>query len=470
MVVTPPTDVLSRSERAARGKAMRADTPRSSHAGWEPPPNRPDPVALLEEQAKSRVPELVAIRHRRMAATPFTFFRGAAYVMASDLSATPATGLRVQLSGDAHLSNFGGFATPERDLVFDLNDFDETLPGPWEWDVKRLAASLELSGRDRALRRERRRAIVGDAVAEYRTAIRRYATMTALDVWYARTRAAEVEAKVWERLSKAEAERIKSKIAKAKQKDSARAFAKLGYNLNGGARITADPPIVLPIADLMGPDDVDDLDDRMRDLLGAYRESLPHACRQLIDRYEFADVARKVAGVGSVGTRCWILLLIGRDQDEPLFLQAKEAQRSVLEPFAGKSGFDNQGQRVAEGQRLIQGTSDVFLGWLRTAGLDGQTRDFYVRQLWDWKLSADVERMSDTALGLYARLCGSALARAHARSGDAVAIGAYLGSGRAFDKALCEFAVAYADQTERDHEALTDAIDSGRVVATQEGT
>ena len=458
---------MSRAERAARGKELRAEAPRSSHAEWEPPPERPDPVTLLEEQAKSRVPDLLGIRYQRMAASPFTFFRGAAYVMASDLSTTPSTGLRVQLSGDAHLSNFGGFATPERELVFDQNDFDETLPGPWEWDVKRLAASLELAGRDRALSSGQRRALVDDAVGEYRTAIRRYSTMTALDLWYEQTRAAEVEAEVSGRLEAAEAVRIASKLAKAKQKDSARAFAKLGHSMNGRGRITADPPLVLPIADLMGPDDAHELGEKMRELLGVYRKSLSHAYRQLIDRYEFADMARKVSGVGSVGTRCWILLMIGRDQREPLFLQAKEAERSVLEPFAGKSRFDNQGQRVVEGQRLIQGSSDIFLGWLRTTGLDGQTRDFYVRQLWDWKLSADVERMSDTALGLYARLCGSTLARAHARSGDAIASGAYLGSGRAVDKALGAFAVAYADQTERDYKVLTDAIESGRITAAQ---
>ena len=426
-------------------------------------------MALLEEQAASRVPELVAIRYRRMAASPFTFFRGAAFVMASDLATTPATGLRVQLSGDAHLSNFGGFATPEREMVFDLNDFDETLPGPWEWDVKRLAASLEAAGRERALSPKRRRAIVGDSVAEYRTAIRQYASMSALDVWYARTRVDDVQAQARSRLSREESARIAGKVAKAKSNDSARAFEKLGCTVNGGARITADPPIVLPVADLLGAQGASEILEDMREVLRGYRKSLPYASRQLIDRYEFADMARKVAGVGSVGTRCWILLMVGRDHGEPLFLQAKEAQRSVLEPFAGRSRFDNQGQRVVEGQRLIQGASDVFLGWLRTTGLDGETRDFYVRQLKDWKLSADVGRMSDAAFALYARLCGSALARAHARSGDAVSIGAYLGSGRAFDMALCDFAVDYADQTERDYAALIDAIESGRVPATQEG-
>jgi uncharacterized protein (DUF2252 family) len=468
VVTKLPVPALAPAERAARAKALRAEVPRSSHAEWDPPPDRSDPVVLLEQQAQTRVSELVPIRYRRMIQSPMTFFRGAAYVMASDLTTTPATGWNVQLSGDAHLSNFGGFATPERDLVFDLNDFDETLPGPWEWDVKRLAASVELAGRDRAVGRTRRQGVVSGTVASYRQAMRDYASMPALEVWYSRIRVAELEEQARDSLSRDEAKRIGARLAKARQKDSARAFAKLATT-NGGGRIHADPPLVVPIADLMGSDQADELTAAMGQVLRAYRRSLAPAQRQLFDRYEFADMARKVGGIGSVGTRCWILLLLGTDQREPLFLQAKEAETSVLEPFVGASSFKNHGQRVVEGQRLIQGSSDIFLGWLRTTGLDGKERDFYVRQMWDWKVSADVGGMSTEAFELYARLCGRTLARAHARSGDAVAIGAYLGSGRAFDKAVAEFAVAYADQTERDHEALTEAVVNGRVTAAEAG-
>jgi uncharacterized protein (DUF2252 family) len=395
-----------------------------------------------------------------------TFFRGAAYVMASDLTTTPATGFHVQLSGDAHLSNFGGFATPDRDLVFDLNDFDETLPGPWEWDVKRLATSVELAGRDRALGRQRRHAVVGRTLEAYREAMRQYAGMPALEVWYSRIRVAELEEHARGSLDAVEARRIGDRLAKARKKDSARAFAKLATT-NGGGRINADPPLVLPIADLMEAGQADRLMASMRQVLRSYKRSLPPAQRQLFERYEFADMARKVGGIGSVGTRCWIILLLGADQREPLFLQAKEAEASVLEPFVGASSFKNSGQRVVEGQRLIQGSSDVFLGWLRTKGLDGKERDFYVRQMWDWKISADLEAMSNKTFELYAALCGRTLARAHARSGDAVAIGAYLGSGRPFDNAVADFAVAYADQTERDHEALTEAVVNGRVTAAE---
>ena len=468
MTGVAPRDA-TRTERAAFGKSLRAEVPRSSHAQWHPEPDRPDPVALLEQQAVSRVPELVPIRHERMLATPMTFFRGAAYVMASDLATTPVTGLRVQLSGDAHLSNFGGFGTPERDLVFDLNDFDETLPGPWEWDIKRLAASLELAGRDLGFPRQRRQEIVRACVERYREDIRRLAGMKALEVWYQRTRAADIEAVAQARLTAKEARRVKARLARARQKDSDRAFAKLGSTNNGRPRIAADPPLLVPVGDLLGSADAERLEAAMSKLLRLYRSSLPNDRKRLFDRFDFADMARKVGGVGSVGTRCWALLMIGRDQGEPLFLQAKEAERSVLEPFAGKSRFDNQGQRVVEGQRVIQGSSDIFLGWLRTTGIDGRQRDFYVRQLWDWKVSAQVETMNPAGLAAYGRLCGSTLARAHARSGDAIAIGAYLGSGRAFDGALADFAEAYADQTERDHRALMDAADNGRVEGSAGG-
>jgi uncharacterized protein (DUF2252 family) len=469
VTAAPPRDAAA-ADRAAYGKSLRGAVPRSSHAGWDPGSNRPDPVTLLERQAAPRVPELVPIRYERMLPTPMTFFRGAAYVMASDLATTPATGIRVQLSGDAHLSNFGGFGTPERDLVFDLNDFDETLPGPWEWDIKRLAVSLELAGRDLGFPRHRRQENVRTAVARYREDIRRLAGMNALEVWYERTRAADLEALAHARLSAKDAKRVKTRLARARQKGSERAFEKLRCTTNGdGPRIGADPPLLVPVADLLEAADAERLQEAMGQVLRAYRSSLPNDRKRLFDRFEFADMARRVGGVGSVGTRCWAVLMVGRDGGEPLFLQAKEAERSVLEPFAGKSRFDNQGQRVVEGQRLIQGSADIFLGWLRTTGIDGRQRDFYIRQLWDWKVSAQVETMNASVLGDYGALCASTLARAHARSGDAMAIGAYLGSGHAFDSALADFAAAYADQTERDHRALVDAADNGRVEGSAVG-
>jgi uncharacterized protein (DUF2252 family) len=452
-------------ERAAQGRAARSNAPRSSHADWDGGSDRRDPLALLEEQARSRVPELVPIRYGRMSASPFAFFRGGAYVMAADLASTPQSGSRVQLCGDAHLSNFGGFASPERNLVFDLNDFDETLPGPWEWDVKRLAASIAVAGRERGLKAKQRRRMVRDAVGRYRTAMRRFARMRVADVWYSHLDAGDVSASFRSQVESRQAKRFDRTVAKARAKDSARAFERLAHRVNGDARIVADPPLIVPIEDLLPDAEAHQLEERMRALIGSYRASLPVDRRTLIDRYRYAHLARKVVGVGSVGTRAWVLLMLGRDGDDPLFLQAKEAQPSVLAPFAGKSQFENHGRRVVEGQRLMQAVSDNFLGWLRTTGIDGQTRDFYLRQLWDWKGSADLETMLPAGMAIYAKLCAWTLARAHARSGDAIAIGAYLGSGRAFDTAIAEFAESYADQNERDHRAFVDAIDSGRIVA-----
>jgi len=399
-----------------------------------------------------------------MAASPFAFFRGAAYLMASDLATTPQTGIRVQLCGDAHLANFGVFASPERDLVFDLNDFDETLPGPWEWDLKRLAASIAVAARDRDVRTERRTEIVQEAVAQYRNAMRRFARRKALDVWYARVDESELSEEL-QQLKPRQLQDLESRAAKARRKDSARAFTKLAHDVDGSARIVADPPLIMPIEDLLPDLQANQLKDALHALVEAYRASLSGNLRHLVDRYRFADAARKVVGVGSVGSRAWVVLLLGRDHDEPLFLQAKEATRSVLEPFIGKSEFRNQGRRVVEGQRLMQAASDIFLGWLRTAGIDGQSRDFYVRQLWDWKGSADVAAMRPSGLATYARLCGWTLARAHARSGDAIGIAAYLGSSDSFDRAIAAFAEAYADQNQRDYAALLDAIESGRIEA-----
>jgi len=454
---------MDASERAATGKAARAGAPRSSHAEWEAGPGREDPVAILERQAETRVPDLVPIRHARMATSPFAFFRGAAAVMAADLARTPASGLRVQACGDAHLANFGAFASPARRLVFDLNDFDETLPGPWEWDVKRLAASFAIAGRENGFKRKQRRRAVLEAARSYRTAMREFGSRTNLDLWYARL---DVESVLGEIEAEAKlAKRVRRGVAKARGKDRMRALDRLTENVDGELRFRADPPLIVPVEQLLPPDDAGRFERAMRTVLGHYRESLPGDRRHLFDGYRFRHLAHKVVGVGSVGTRSWVILLTGADDRDPLFLQAKEAPPSVLERHAGASGFENQGQRVVEGQRLMQSASDIFLGWCRSPGMDERPRDFCIRQLWDWKRSADVERMTPHALELYARICGWTLARAHARSGDRVAIGAYLGRGDSFERALAAFAEAYADQSERDHAALVEAIAGGRVEA-----
>jgi uncharacterized protein (DUF2252 family) len=400
-----------------------------------------------------------------MAASPFAFFRGAAYVMASDLAQTPRSGIPVQLCGDAHLSNFGGFASPERDLVFDLNDFDETLPGPWEWDVERLVASIEVAGRQNGYADDVRRRIVRDAAAEYRHAMHRFAQMGILDVWYSRLDQSALLHAFSASAKRRQLKRLDKSVAKARTKDSSRAFTKLATEENGSVRIASDPPLIVPIDDLLPGAQAAELQRDMRSLLDAYRDSLSDDRAHLLERYGYADLARKVVGVGSVGTRAWVILMLGRDSGDPLFLQAKEAEASVLETFAGKSTYQNHGRRVVEGQRLMQAASDIFLGWLRATGIDGQQRDFYVRQLWDWKVSAEVETMVPRGLGIYTRMCGWTLARAHACSGDAIAIAAYLGANDTFDQAIASFAATYADQNELDHRALLAAIDSGRVAA-----
>ncbi len=452
---------LSPENRAARGKAARAQVPRSSHAAWQPPAGRADPIALLREQAQTRVPELVPIRHGRMMTSPFAFFRGAAYVMASDLAESPRSGMRVRLCGDAHLSNFGGFASPERDLVFDVNDFDETLPGPWEWDVKRLAASIAIAGRERGFDDEERRSVLRATLREYREQMRSFARMRSLDVWYARLDARALLDRFGSGATARERKRFGKTLAKGRGKDSARAFTKLTHAVEGVPRIVSDPPLVVPIEDLIEDAEAQQALQEMPNLLHLYSSSLEDNRRQLLARYEYAHLARKVVGVGSVGTRAWVILLIGRDRGDPLFLQCKEAQPSVLEPFAGPSEYDNEGRRVVEGQRVMQAASDIFLGWLRATGLDGQQRDFYVRQLWDWKTSAEVEEMVPTTMEAYGQMCAWTLAKAHARSGDAIAIGAYLGGADAFDRAVSDFAEAYADQNERDHEAFVSAVERG---------
>jgi uncharacterized protein (DUF2252 family) len=453
------------AERAARGKAARAEVPRASHGEWEPPPHRTDPVELLEEQAQSRVPELVPIRYGRMLVTPFTFYRGAAYLMASDLAMGPRTGLHVQLCGDAHLSNFGAFAAPDRRLVFGVNDFDETLPGPFEWDVKRLVASFAVAGRDRGFDAKTRMKINTTVVRAYREAVREFGAMRNLDLWYARVDVDELLREFSSRATAAQRKRMDKNLEKARTKDSLKAFAKLTEVVDGERRIVSDPPLLVPVAELAGPEHAGDVDERFRGLIRQYRRTLQGDRRHLIERYRYVDAARKVVGVGSVGTRAWVVLLLGRDGDDPLFMQAKEAQPSVLEPFLGKSEFANHGQRVVEGQRLTQAASDIMLGWLRTTGLDEVERDFYLRQLWDAKGSAMVESMEPSGMLEYARLCGWTLAKGHARSGDAIAIGSYLGAGDVFDKAMARFAETYADQNERDYDALKQAVDAGRVKA-----
>ena len=451
-------------ERAARGKAARAEIPRRSHAEWEPPPHRPDPIDLLEEQAQTRVPELVPIRYGRMLVSPFTFYRGAAYLMASDLSDGPRTGLHAQLCGDAHLSNFGAFAAPDRRLVFAINDFDETLPGPFEWDVKRLVASFAVAGRARGFDTTTRETICAGVARSYRESIRQFAAMRNLDVWYARIHVEEVIAEWATHASGEQRKRMERNLEKARTKDSLKAFAKLTETVDGEPRIISDPPLLVPIEDLAG-DQAEMVVETFQGLLREYRQSLPTDRRHLLERFRYVHAARKVVGVGSVGTRAWVVLMLGRDDGDPLFLQAKEAQSSVLEPFLGKSAFKNHGRRVVEGQRLMQAASDILLGWLHTVGIDGVERDFYVRQLWDAKGSAMVDVMEPDAMEGYGGLCGWTLAKAHARSGDAIAIGSYLGSGEVFDKAMAAFAEAYADQNERDYEALRQAVESGRVTA-----
>lgn len=456
----------SPSERAATGKAARAKVPRSRHGDWAPTIGRRNPLEILEEQEQSRVPELVPIRHGRMAASPFAFFRGAAAVMASDLAAEPRTGLNVQLCGDAHLVNFGGFGAPDRDLVFDVNDFDETHPGPFEWDLKRLAASFEVACRDRGLEEGRRRDIVAWVGRAYRETIREFDGMRMLDVWYSRLDVAGIEAR-WGREAGSEAVRnFQRMAAKAETKDNLKAFSKLTRVVDGEIRFLSDPPLLVPISEVFSDVDARRVEESISQSLRRYRHTLADDRRHLFDRYRFVELARKVVGVGSVGTRCWVALLLGQDQDDPLFLQVKEAEGSVLEPYVGRSQYGNHGQRVVAGQRLMQAASDIMLGWDQVEGVDGVRRDYYMRQLWDWKVSAAIETMAPEVLGIYARMCGWTLARAHARSGDATAIGAYLGNGDASDRALVRFATVYAEQNDLDHRALREAIAAGRMEAT----
>jgi uncharacterized protein (DUF2252 family) len=458
---------VSPDERAAGGKAARSEAPRASHGEWAASSDRPDPIELLEQQAVTRVPELVPIRYGRMLVSPFAFFRGAALIMAADLQATPRSGIDAQLCGDAHLSNFGVFGTPERRFSFDLNDFDETHPGPWEWDVKRLAASIAVAGRERGFSSKQRRPAVLAAVSGYRIAMRDFAGMTNLDVWYSHLDIDQLPKPKRTKRGAGIIKRAETTLAKARTKDSMRAFSKLTELVDGEPRIMSDPPLIIPIEELVEGVERDQLREYLRSMFQDYQESLSPDRRRLVSQYRPIHFARKVVGVGSVGTRAWIALFLGRDVGDPLFLQMKEAEQSVLEAFAGPSRYENHGERVVAGQRLMQAASDTFLGWKRVErGLDGRQRDFYVRQLHDWKGSANVEESVPEGMAQYGEICGRTLARAHARSGDRIAIAAYLGRGVEFDDAIASFAEAYADQNERDYQALVGAVQAGRVEAT----
>ncbi|MGV9288338.1 DUF2252 domain-containing protein [Streptomyces sp. NPDC003719] len=457
------TASLTPAERAAYGRQARKRASRSCHGWYEPGQRRPDPVELVESQSAERVPELVPIRYGRMLESPFRFYRGAAGIMAADLAPLPGSGLQVQLCGDAHPLNFRLLASPERRLVFDINDFDETLPGPFEWDVKRLAAGFVIAARENGFSAKEQNGTVRACVGAYRQRMREFARMPTLDIWYAQDDADHVRELL--ATGTGAGGRLRDAAAKARTRTHMRAFAKLTRLTAEGRRITPDPPLITPLEDLLADPSEAGREKELRSLVEGYARTLPAERRHLLRHYRLVDMARKVVGVGSVGTRCWVLLLLGRDDDDPLLLQAKEASESVLAAHTGGERYDNQGRRVVTGQRLIQTTSDIFLGWTHVTGLDGQGRDFYVRQLWDWKGIARPETMGPDLLSLFGRLCGACLARAHARSGDPLALAAYLGGSDRFDRALAEFAQSYADQNERDHEALNAACRSGRIKA-----
>jgi uncharacterized protein (DUF2252 family) len=461
---------LDPSERARNGLTARGVLPPGDQAELVLPARRPDPVSLVEEQARTRVPELVPVRHGRMMASPFTFFRGHALGMAADLGAAPVSGLGVQLCGDAHLSNFGLFGSPERRLLFDVNDFDESIPGPWEWDVKRLAASIVVAGRANGFSRKERRRSVLETVRRYRDATAQFATMRTLDVWYAHADVDLAKELFHTRMSARHRKNLDKAVGKARGSGNLKAFAKLTEIVDGQVRIKSDPPLIVPIEDLLPDAGREELAAQIEGLLNRYRRTLSSDRRALLDRFEFVDLARKVVGVGSVGTRCWVVLLRGRDAGDPMFLQVKEAGPSVLKthlPAAmrQRSAPRNEGQRVVVGQRLMQAASDIFLGWDRIQGIDGKERDFYVRQLHDMKGSAVVEQMDPPGMAMYGQLCSWTLARAHARSGDPIALATYLGADDAFPEAIAEYAESYADLTERDYATFLEAIRSGRLQA-----
>jgi uncharacterized protein (DUF2252 family) len=453
-------------ERRAAGKKLRANTPLEALAAVARTPASRDPLTLLQEQGVDRVPELLPIRYGRMLQSPFAYYRGAARVMAADLADAPRSGLTVQMCGDAHVANFGVYGSPERRLVFDANDFDETLPGPFEHDVKRLVASLVVAAREKGMGRKQRRALSLAVGRRYREAMTEFAGTRDIDVWYSHIDAEDLQQELAPRLDGGPRKRLARALEKARTRDSLQAFGKLTEALDGRLRIRAEPPLLVPLRDLLPDSEERDLVSAFRELIRQYRTSLQSDRRVLLERYSFVDMARKVVGVGSVGTRCWVVLLAGRDEDDPLLLQIKEATTSVHAEFVGKSRYANQGQRVVAGQRLMQQASDIFLGWQRTTGIDRVERDFYVRQLRDWKGSFEIAEFRPAGLTIYGELCAWCLARAHARSGDRLAIAGYLGSSPAFENALADFGEAYADLTERDHAQLSEAAADGRLHAT----
>jgi uncharacterized protein (DUF2252 family) len=456
--------------RAAAGKDARARASRSSHGEWQPASDRPDPVEILLEQAKGRVAELLPLRYGRMLVSPFSFYRGAAAIMASDLADSPTSGLKVQLCGDAHLSNFGTFESPERELVFDISDFDETLAGPWEWDVKRLAASVVIAGRDREFKGKQIAAAVLQTVAAYRETMNAFAEQGNLEVWYAHLDVQQISRVFSEGVDAKAMRSLERKLETARLNTSVKALGKLTETVDGVVRFLHKPPLLVPAAELLSDEDREDAESNLKGLLDGYRASLPENRRTLLDGYRYVSMARKVVGVGSVGMRVWVILLHGRDGSDPLLLQAKEANASVLERQLGAPATANHAARVVEGQKLMQAASDIFLGWHVARGPDGSERDYYVRQAADGKGAIDVSLLLPSGLAGYGRLCGWTLARAHARDGDRIAISGYLGRGDAFDEAIAAFAQSYADQNEADYKALKKAAATGRVEAAQEAT
>ena len=453
-------------QRAARGRATREKVPRARHAEWSSGQRKELPLELLAQQAETRLPDLVPIRYGRMAASPFAYYRGAALPMAADLATVPHTGLMVQLCGDAHLANFGGFASPEREMFFDINDFDETYVGPFEWDLKRLVASFELAARARGFDAKVTRKVVLGAARSYQEEMRNFSGLSNLGVWYERLDVNSILQRWGSELSQKQIHQTTAEIAKAQSKDQIKARAKLTQLVDGELRFVSDPPLIVRADELYGDVVAKGLEESVREAIRGYRRSLAADRRRLLERYRYVDLARKVVGVGSVGTRCWIALCVGRDNDDTLILQVKEAESSVLERYLPKVSFSQHGQRVVEGQRLMQAASDIFLGWQRTKlDVDGRPHDYYLRQLWDWKLSPNIQAMSSQVLGIYAQMCGSTLALGHARSGDSIAIGTYIGSGDTLPQALADFARAYADQSQMDHQTLVDAITNGSVQA-----
>jgi uncharacterized protein (DUF2252 family) len=489
-------------DRRAKGADARIQSPPAGHAGWVPAADRADPVALLEAQNVTREQDLVPVRHGRMLVSPFTFYRGAAKIMAHDLAGTPSAGLDAQLCGDAHLSNFGAFASPERQLLFDVNDFDETLPGPFEWDVKRMAASFTIAARNNGLSTAEAATVTQASVRAYREAMARFAEMRTMDLWYAHISEDDLRAALGKVTAQSDekkggkptkatkgskgskdakdgkadktagsaalvAKQGEKALTKAHTRDSLQALSKLGELVDGHYRIVSQPPVVVPVRDIAATYGMtaEQVEKTLRDQFRDYRATLQDDRRHLLERFEVVDVARKVVGVGSVGTRAFIALLQGRDPQDPLFLQVKEATRSVLEDHLPKSRYHNCGQRVVEGQRMMQSASDIYLGWTKGAQDD---RYFYWRQLRDMKASAVIEGMTATALQFYAGLCGWTLARAHARTGDPVAMSEYLGAAEdTFDEAITDFSTRYADQNEKDYQAFADAVRGGRIAAVE---